>query len=265
MDNRPIGVFDSGVGGLTVAREIQRILPGEEIIYFGDTARVPYGTKSKETVTRFSKENIGFLLKFRVKLIVVACNTASSLSLPALSRSFKIPIVGVIKPGVRKAIEITNGSMVGVIGTRATILSGAYAASLRKADPALKIISKPCPLFVPLVEEGWLNNKVTSRIIGEYLDDFKKAGIKTVILGCTHYPLLKPAIKKFMGRDVKLIDSAHETARMVKEILGERGLLSNRKRTSHHRYFVTDEPSVFKKVGERFLKNRIKSIKVAHI
>lgn len=261
MNKRPIGIFDSGVGGLTVASQIRKILPGEEIIYLGDTARVPYGTKSKETVTRFSKENAQFLLRFKVKLIVVACNTASSLSLPALIRSFNVPIVGVIRPGVSKALEIAKADAVGVIGTRATILSDAYARHLRREEPALKVISKPCPLLVPLVEEGWLDNSITLNIVKDYLDIFKKEKVKTLILGCTHYPLLKPIIKRVMGGGVKLIDSAEETAKVVKEILSKKGLLSNGRATRSHKYFVTDEPSAFKKVGERFLGRRIKSIK----
>ncbi|MFH1752618.1 MAG: glutamate racemase [Candidatus Omnitrophota bacterium] len=262
---RPIGIFDSGIGGLTVMREVCNVLPDEEIVYFGDTARVPYGTKSKETVTRFSKENIKFLLRFNVKLIVVACNTASSLSLPALARSFRVPIVGVIGPGVRKALEGRKRGTVGVIGTRATVSSGAYESLLKKVDPSMKVISKACPLFVPIVEEGWLDNAVTADIIKEYLGEFKKRGADSLILGCTHYPLLKPAIKRYMGKGVELIDSALETAKMVKEILRERGLISKKRRSPRHKYFVTDEPSAFKRVGEKFLGGRIGTIKKVRI
>ena len=265
MDNRPIGIFDSGIGGLTVMREVRKILPHEEIIYFGDTARVPYGTKSKDTVTRFSRENIRFLLRFNVKLVIVACNTASSLSLPVLARSFKVPIIGVIKPGVRRALEGRQRGVVGVIGTRATVSSGAYEALLKKLDPSLRVISKSCPLFVPIVEEGWLDSRVTSNIIREYLDEFKKKKIGSLILGCTHYPLLKPAIKKYMGKDVELIDSACETAKMVRDVLAGKGLLSNKRRRPRHKYFVTDEPSVFKSVGEMFLGGRIETIKKVRI
>lgn len=261
MDNRPIGIFDSGIGGLTVLREICNILPDENTIYFGDTARVPYGTKSKETVTRFSRENIDFLLKHNVKLVVVACNTASSLSLPALTRAFDVPIVGVIKPGVRKALKSVRKGVVGVIGTRATVTSGAYEAQLKKGNPSIDVVSKPCPLFVPLVEEGWLDNGVTFRIIGEYLKDLKKKRVDALILGCTHYPLLKEAIKRYMGRNVKLVDSAEETAKMVKEILTKKDLLSVKRHPARRRYFVTDEASLFKNVGEMFLGSRIRSIK----
>jgi glutamate racemase len=265
MDNRPIGIFDSGLGGLTVVREIRNILPDEEIIYFGDTARVPYGTKSKDTVTRFSRQNIKFLLRFNVKLIVVACNTASSLSLPVLARSFKVPIIGVIKPGVRKALEGKRRKIIGVIGTRATVLSGAYEAMLRKFDSSMKIVSKPCPLFVPIVEEGWLDSSVTANIIKEYLSEFKRKKVGSLILGCTHYPLLKPAIKRYMGKDVELIDSACETAKMVKNILTDKGLRCKKRRSARHRYFVSDEPSVFRSVGGMFLGDRIDSIKKVRI
>ena len=264
-DTRPIGVFDSGIGGLTVVREIQKMLPGEKIIYFGDTARVPYGTKSKETVTRFSRENIWFLLKFEVKLVVVACNTVSSLSLPALIRAFRVPIVGVIKPGVRRALEVAEKGTVGVIGTRATIASGAYETFLKRGNPALEVISKPCPLFVPLAEEGRLYDRITFTVVEEYLRDLKKSRVNTLILGCTHYPLLKRAIARYMGSHVKLVDSAQETARTVRELLGAKGLLSGRKAVSNHKYFVTDEPANFKKVGEMFLGKPIKSIRKVRV
>jgi len=260
-DQRPIGIFDSGLGGLTVVREVKRLLPREEIVYFGDTARVPYGTKSKETVTRFSKENIRFLLKAGVKLIVVACNTASSLSLPALMRAFSVPIIGVIKPGVKRALEVTKRGPVGVIGTRATIASGAYAKHIKAARPGVKVMSRSCPLFVPLVEEGRLDDGITRKVIGEYLALFKKRRVEALILGCTHYPLLKPAIKRYMGRDVELVDSAEETAKTVKAVLESRGALANRASRPEHRFFVTDEPSVFKKVGGMFLGSRIKTIR----
>ncbi len=261
MDRRPIGVFDSGLGGLTVVREIKKILPGEDIVYFGDTARVPYGTKSKDTVTRFSRENIEFLLKFRMKAIVVACNTASSLSLGSLAGSFDIPIIGVIKPGVEKALKVSSSGAVGVIGTRATIASGAYEKLLKRQSPATKVLSRHCGLFVPLVEEGWLDNKITSKVVREYLEDFKKANVKTLILGCTHYPLLKHAISGFMGRGVELVDSAEETARVVSQTLGAKGLLSDKKARGLQKYFVSDEPAAFKKVGEKFLGGKITSIK----
>lgn len=260
MDRRPIGVFDSGIGGLTVVKELKKILPGEKIIYFGDTARVPYGTKSKDTVTRFSKESVRFLLRFKVKLVVIACNTASSLSLPALRKSFRVPIIGVIRPGVRRIFEITETGPVGIIGTRATISSAAYERLLKKKNPSLKAISKACPLFVPLVEEGLLHSDITEVVIKKYLWGFKKSGIKALILGCTHYPLLKKAIKKYMGKEMCLVDSAQETARMVRDILIKKRLLSEKKRESSHKYFVTDEPSTFKKVGSMFLEGNIGSV-----
>lgn len=261
MNKWPIGIFDSGLGGLTLVKEIQKILPGEKIIYFGDTARVPYGTKSKETVTRFSKENVRFLLRFKVKLIVAACNTASSLSLQTLKKSFKIPIIGVIRPGVDKALHITKKGPIGIIGTRSTIKSSAYQKLLKKMSPGIKVSANACPLFVPLVEEGWLNNKNTINVAQEYLKGFKKSRVKALILGCTHYPLLKPAIRKVMGKSVKLIDSAEETARKVKHILDRKALLSSVVKTAAHRYFVSDEPAAFKKIGEKFLGSSIKDIK----
>ncbi len=261
MSRRPIGIFDSGVGGLTVVKEVRKALPKEEIIYFGDTARVPYGVKSRETVTKFSRENVEFLLKFNVKLIIVACNTASSLSLPALSCSFNIPIIGVIGPGVEKASRITKRGPIGVIGTRSTISSGIYQKALKSACNGVKVMAAPCPLFVPLVEEGWLDNKVTSGVVRTYLNDFKEAGVETVILGCTHYPLLKKVIRRFLGTKVKLVDSASETAFAVKEMLKKEKLLNKKSSYRSERYFVSDEPAAFKKIGERFLGCRIRSIK----
>ncbi len=261
MDNRPIGVFDSGLGGLTVVKEIKKILPNEKIIYFGDTARVPYGAKSRKTVTSFSKSNIEFLLKHNVKLVVVACNTASSLSLAKLRRSFKVPIVGVIRPGVKKALDVSKKNKIGVIGTRATISSGAYERLIKNGRPRAEVVSKACPLFVPLVEEGWLDNGITAKIVDEYLAEFKSKRIEALILGCTHYPLLKGAICRYMGEGVELVDSAEETAKTVKAVLSEKKIFSNRKSKVASRYFVTDEPSAFKAVGERFLGSRIESIR----
>ena len=261
MDARPIGIFDSGLGGLTVVKEIRKVLPSERFVYFGDTARVPYGTKSKDTIIRFSKENVRLLLKFNVKLIVVACNTASSLSLPALSRSYRIPIIGVIGPGVDKAILLTKKGPIGIIGTRSTISSGVYQRLLKRRMPKVRVLSKPCPLFVSLVEEGWINNEITRAVIREYLEDFKKKGVETLILGCTHYPLLKRLIGEYMGKGVNLIDSARETAYFAKAVLRDKGLLANRRHFKEDRFLVSDEPSAFKKIGSRFLGAKIRFIK----
>jgi glutamate racemase len=205
---KAIGVFDSGVGGLTVVREIVRQLPGEDIIYFGDTARVPYGTKSRETVIRFSIEDILFLLKHEVKLICVACNTVSSVALPSVRHHFRVPLVGVITPAVKEAVYATQNKRIGVIGTKATVKSRTYEKEIRQLDAKIKVVTCACPLFVPFVEEGWLKGRVVLDVARKYLEPLKKAKVDTVILGCTHYPLLKSIIQKILGSKVKLIDSA---------------------------------------------------------
>jgi glutamate racemase len=249
---KAIGVFDSGVGGLTVARELIRQLPYEDIIYFGDTARVPYGTKSKETVIRFSTESILFLLKHDVKLICVACNTASSVALPAIKRHFKVPIVGVIGPGAKEAVYATQNKRIGVLGTKSTIKSRAYDVEIKQLDHMAKVIAVACPLLVPLVEEGWLNGKVVLEVASVYLKPLKDAGVDTAILGCTHYPLLKSVIKKVLGEKVTLIDSAKQVAMEVKKILAQDGQL-NKKRASKHRFYVSDNPEGFSKLARKFL------------
>ncbi len=261
LRNRPIGIFDSGVGGLTVVKEVERLLPGESIVYFGDTARVPYGPKSKSTITRFSIENVKFLLKFKVKLIVVACNTSSSLALATLKRRFNLPIIGVISPGASKAARISKHKRIGVIGTKATVSSGAYETRIKEIFPQSRVYSKSCPLFVPLAEEGWLSNSVTRAIARKYLGIFKARKVDTMILGCTHYPLLKKVIKETVGRGVNIIDSASETAREVKRLLNKKNLSSLKKKSSNRKYFVSDEPGKFSRIGQRFLGKRIKSVK----
>ena len=260
-DARPIGIFDSGVGGLTVVSQIQQILPGEDIIYFGDTARVPYGTKSKETITRFSVENVEFLMTHNVKLVVVACNTASSLSLDFLKRCFKVPIIGVIEPGAKCAVGSTRNRRIGVIGTQATIASGAYEKAIKKAGPGSSVFTQSCPLFVPLVEEGWVEKKVAYDIAGIYLKSLKKKNIDTLIMGCTHYPILRQVIKAVMGGKVLLVDSAREVAKETGDVLDSCGLLNNISKKGKHRFFVSDEPNRFVKIGERFLKKKIKCVK----
>ena len=207
---KSIGVFDSGVGGLTVVKELIRQLPFEDIIYFGDTARVPYGIKSKETIIRFSIENILFLLKQDVKLICVACNTVSSVALPIIRNHFRVPIVGVLTPGVREAVYATQNRRIGVIGTNSTIKSRAYENEIKQLNPLVKVTALTCPLFVPFVEEGWLSGKVVLEVARTYLKPLKSAGVDTVILGCTHYPLLKSVIKEVLGEKVELIDSARQ-------------------------------------------------------
>jgi len=261
MKNKAIGIFDSGLGGLTVLKEIKKILPREDIVYFGDTARVPYGTKSKETVIKFSAQNAGFLTGLNVKMIVVACNTSSSFSLPALKRRYDIPVIGVIEPGAREAARATRKMKVGVIGTRATVSSGVYEREIKRINPEIRVTSEACPLFVPFAEEGWLKDDITKRVAGRYLAPFKKRNIDAIVLGCTHYPLLKPAIRGALGKDVALIDSAAQTAKAVKRALEERGMRTSKNGMGKCRFYVSDEPGLFKKIGSRFLGSRIDGVK----
>src|SRR3954465_12319365 len=215
----PIGIFDSGVGGLTVARQIHRVLPHEDLIYLGDTARVPYGTKSPSTVVRFACEDTQFLLQQNVKAVVVACNTCSAWALPMLERKFKVPIFGVILPGVLAALEKTRSGRVGIIGTSATVRSKAYSNALLARSDSSEVFARACPLLVPLVEEGWINHPVTKTVLGEYLKPLLRERIDTLILGCTHYPILKRAIRKVTGGKVALVDSAETCAAYVRERL----------------------------------------------
>lgn len=253
-----IGVFDSGIGGLTVLHAIIEALPKENTVYLGDTARAPYGTKSVETVLRYSFENGQFLVDKGVKIIVVACNTSTAIALNHLQEKLSVPIIGVIEPGVRRAVECTRNKKVGVIGTEATIQSGAYTRALKAVDPKIEVYSRACPLFVPLVEEGWTENAVVDMTVKAYLGGFQRSGIDTLILGCTHYPLLKKAIRKFMGRGVRLVDSAEETAREVRLALKQVALVRNSGKGGHS-FFVTDAPDRFVKVGRRFLGEKVES------
>ncbi len=259
--NNPIGIFDSGIGGLTVVKEVISLLPRENIVYFGDTARVPYGIKSKETIIKFSLENTLFLLRQDVKMIVIACNSSSSLALPVIRKHFKIPIIGVIMPGAKEAVYATKTRRIGVIGTRATINSGAYEQEIKRLDSAIKVYSQACPMFVPLVEEGWLNDQVTDKTVEKYLAPMKRKKIDTLILGCTHYPLLKKRIKKFMGPDVVLIDSAQQVALEVKQVLTQEGILSKDTLKPDYQYFVSDEVAIFENVARRFLGRELKQVK----
>lgn len=259
--NRSIGVFDSGIGGLTVVKELMRLLPNEKIIYFGDTARVPYGIKSKSTIIKFSLENILFLLKQEVKTIVVACNTSSSTALPVLKRHFKIPIIGVIEPGVKEAIYATRNKRIGIIATKATINSHAYERQIKRIDSSIKVFNQACPLLVPLAEEGWANQEATYDIADYYLNPLKKSNIDTLVLGCTHYPLLKNVFKKVLGGGVRLIDSARQVAYETKQILANEGLLNNRKTPPRHLFYVSDELQQFKKLAKNFLGRDIENVK----
>jgi glutamate racemase len=257
-------MFDSGIGGLTVLHAIGDRLPDERIIYFGDTARLPYGTKSRDTITRFSREIVEFLMGKRPKMIVVACNTASAYSLGDLKSAVDIPVIGVIEPGARAAVRATRNRKVAVIGTRATIQSGAYLDAVQADDPEVKVFSKDCPLFVPLIEEGWMDRQVTFDIAREYLKHLVECGVDTLILGCTHYPLLKKVIGRVMGRDVILVDSAEETALEVEHALGDLGQLSGSLRGPRCEIYVSDMHLNLRLQVERFLGFSIPRIRVVN-
>jgi glutamate racemase len=256
--DRAIGVFDSGIGGLTVLHQIIETLPHENTVYLGDTARAPYGTKSVETVLRYSFENCQFLIEKDVKLVVVACNTSTAIALGQLSEQLTVPVIGVIEPGVRRATRSTKNKRVGVIGTEATIQSGAYTRALKSANPEIEVYSRACPLFVPLVEEGWTDNGIVEMTVSTYLGSLKQSGIDTLILGCTHYPLLKKAIRKYLGSRVRLVDSAEETAKEVEAQLKKDSMARKTGRGAHG-FFVTDAPERFVKVGRRFLGEKVES------
>jgi len=258
VDRDAIGIFDSGVGGLTVMHELVDALPAESFLYLGDTARYPYGNKSPETVTRYSLENATFLVDKGIKLLVVACNAASSVALDALRAECRVPVIGVIEPGAKAAAASSASGRVGVIGTEVTIASGAYTRALKRLRAGLEIYTRACPLFVPLAEEGWTDNEIAAATIALYLGSLQKSGIDTLILGCTHYPLLKHAIGDFLGKGVRLVDSAEETAREVRETLKESDLLRRRGRGTAS-FFVTDVADRFIKVGRRFLGERVES------
>jgi glutamate racemase len=246
---------------LTVAKKIFELLPDENVIYFGDTARYPYGPRSKRIVRNFSFQNTEFLLGKRVKLIVVACNTASAVALEVLRKRYDIPMIGVVEPGARGALKATRNGRIGVIGTVGTINSGAYQKALLRLDSNLTVYADPCPLFASLVEEGYINKPATRLIAHEYLDSLLKKKVDTLVLGCTHYPLLKGIISGVMGKGTKLIDSAAETAKEVRRFLRDSALLRNTKRKSIHRFYVSDVPDRFVEVGEKFLRAKIKEVK----
>ena len=245
----PIGVFDSGVGGLTVAREIMRQIPNERIVYFGDTARVPYGSKSKDNIIKFSRQIIRFLQTENVKAIVIACNTASALALDEMQQEFDLPILGVVKPGAKVAVETTVNKRIGLIGTEANIRSGVYTRYIKSLDDEAKVFEKACPLFVPLVEEGWLHDDITLQVASRYLEELKEKDIDTLIMGCTHYPLIRSTIRKVMGDKVNLVNPAYETAIELKNLL-ERDNLANKcdvdSPSSMYRFYVSDAEEKFK-------------------
>jgi glutamate racemase len=249
----PIGIFDSGIGGLTVVRQIHRALPHEDLVYLGDTARVPYGTKSPATVIRFACEDTAFLIRQQVKAVVVACNTASAWALPTLQREFALPVFGVIEPGATAALARSQNRRIGVIATKATVRSRAYVSCIQAHDSRTRVLARACPLLVPLVEEGWLNHAVTQAVLRVYLAPLLRQQIDTLVLGCTHYPLLKPGIQQVVGRAVRLVDSAETCAKYVQLGLGKLHLLSNRRRTGIIRPFVTDDIERFQRMAADFL------------
>ncbi|MBC2577082.1 glutamate racemase [Peptostreptococcus russellii] len=265
MDKRPIGVFDSGLGGLTVLKEINKRLPNEDIIYFGDTARVPYGHRSKETIMKYTFQAINFLLTKDVKAIVIACNTATARALVESQEKYDIPIMGVIDAGAKSAVEYTKNKVVGVIGTSATINSKAYNKVIHSIDNSVEVIGKACPLFVPLAEEGWANEEISSIAAHMYLDELVDAGVDSIVLGCTHYPILKRTIGEAVGMDIKLINPAKETALSLKKVLKKNSMLNEREEEGVCKYFVSDINEQFSKVAGEFLKREIPEIEKVEI
>ncbi|GJQ63242.1 MAG: glutamate racemase [Melioribacteraceae bacterium] len=258
--SNPIGVFDSGIGGLTVVKRINSFLPNENIVYFGDTARVPYGTKSNETVTEYALQDANFLVKKNVKLIVVACNTVSSVAMDVLRKKYDIPVIGMIKPGALSAVEATKNGKIGVIGTNATINNKAYSTELKKLDKKLSVLEKACPLFVPLAEEGWTDHKATRLIAQEYLLEMREQGVDTLILGCTHYPILADVIQEVMGRSVTLIDSGTAASTIVETHLHGKGLRNISNHLGFDDFYVSDLPGKFREIAERFLGKKVENI-----
>ncbi len=261
----PIGIFDSGIGGLTVTGAILHALPGESTIYFGDTARVPYGPKSPETVRRYSLEILHWLVGQGVKLVTVACNTSTAHALEALRAESPVPVIGVIEPGARAAVRASKTGRIGVIGTAGTIASGAYTRAIRALRADAVVEADACPLFVPLVEEGWFDHPATELVAREYLVPMIAAKVDTLVLGCTHYPLLKPLLARVMGPGVQLIDSAEETARAVEAVLAEQGLSQPKGGGVTHRFAVSDDPTRFTAVGSRFLGERLAEVEVVSV
>lgn len=257
-ESLPIGIFDSGVGGLTVMKEIVSRLPGEDILYLGDTARVPYGVRSPETVLKYSIENTEFLISVGIKLLVVACNTSSAVSLEVLRKKFPLPVIGVVEPGARAAVHMTRTKKVAVIGTETTIQSGSYERAIKSIDPSISVSGTACPLFVPLIEEGWIDGEVVNLTAEKYLFPVKDSGADTLVLGCTHYPMIKDVIQARVG--ITLIDSAVETAREVENVLHRQGMLRSGRGQVKRKFFVTDAPDKFVRTGERFLDHPVSDI-----
>ncbi len=262
MNTAPLGVFDSGIGGLTVARAVFERLPHESVIYFGDTARVPYGPKSPDTVRRYAGEILAYLLGRGVKALVVACNTISAHALDYLVERSPVPLVGVIEPGARAAVQATRTGRIGVIGTAGTIASGAYERAIKRLRPDAAVCVQACPLFVPLVEEGWFDHAATEVIAREYLAPLQRAGVDVLVLGCTHYPLLKPLLARVLGPAVTLVDSAEETAKIVAQEIAQRNLAAPAGAHPAHRFVVSDDEPHFRRVGARFLGGKLQHVEV---
>lgn len=260
LQNRPIGIFDSGVGGLTVAAEIMKLLPGENIVYFGDVGRYPYGGRSRETITGFTRQDINFLMEHNVKFIVAACNSASAVALETVSEEYDLDLLGVIEPGAKAAINYTRNQRVGIIGTRATIDSDSYAKAIQRRNQNIKVFSLACPLFVPLVEEAYIDKQATRLIARDYLKTLIDVDIDTLVLGCTHYPLLKEVIGTVMGDKVRLVDSAEETAREVASVLSVKNLLRTTADDVTLKFYVSDVPDRFSQVVRHFVGRNINNV-----
>ena len=257
---KPIGIFDSGIGGLTVVKQLMHMLPNEQLIYFGDTARIPYGTKSKRLIERYAMEDAYFLLQYDIKALVVACNTASSLAMDVLLQNLDIPVVGVVIPGAQAAVDLSRNNKIGVVGTMATINSNSYTSEIHKRSQDVTVLGQPCPLLVPLVEEGWLDDNVTVMTLKKYLSDMMREKVDTLILGCTHYPLLENTIQKIVGNTVKLIDSGKETAKAVKQLLIDTNLLNQSGKIGLDKFYVSDIPMKFEEIGSRFLGKKLDNV-----
>ena len=264
MDNRPIGIFDSGLGGLTVLRAIHELLPKENLVYFGDSGRTPYGTKSKETVIKYTFQDINFLLKQDVKMIVIACNTASACSLKVVKEAFDIPIVEVVEPGSKAACKQSKTGSIAVIGTPATISSGVYETAIKDCKPDARVYGKACPLFVPLVEEGWWEGEISEKIAYEYLKEYKNTDVDTLILGCTHYPMLQNVIRKVLGESVSLVNSAVEVANAVRRLLDENGLQGKNDKSTI-KYYTSDSIDKFTALGNMFLGLEMENVEKINI
>lgn len=258
--NAPIGIFDSGVGGLTVVSQLWRRLPEEELVYFGDTARVPYGPKSAATVCRYAREAAAYLLSYGVKLVVIACNTATAHAIHVLQAELPVPVIGVVEPGARAAVRATRSGRIGVIGTLGTIRSGAYDREVRQHLPEARVYAQPCPLFVPFVEEGWSDREATRLVAEEYLRPIREVDVDVLVLGCTHYPLLQPILAQVLGPAIQLVDSAEETAADVERLLRERDLLRHGGGPPRHRFIVSDSPLHFRETSRHFLGDVISEV-----